>query len=287
MKNRHFTNIPFDADNDPDIIDEESAKSAHSDAENSKSESNNSTDDENNREEAKKVLHAVESIIDSNEKIIATCNKIKSKVLKRENEEDLDDKTLFLKVGKKIIEHYSNYAGLTGGVASLPSMFPGLGSFLALVGTSAADVICMLKFEVEMTLCLCHLAGFNIENERDRQLAFTLASVSSYDVLASDNKALDAASLIGAAFWDYSMRQLGKYLLTIIGRMICINISRTLILKNVMRAVPVIGVFVGTSVNKIMTHRTGVYSLDALWARRPRHQHTSDADTIYEAHFED
>ena len=232
-------------------------------------------------ENAKKVLHAIDRLIDSDDKIRAVCDRMKRAFLEDEDEveENVKPDLLFRETAKLIVAHYAKRSSVSGGLSGLTSLIPGFGSLLALVGSSLADVVFMLKYEVEMTLCLCHLAGYDISDPHDRQLAFTLASVSSYEVMQSDNKVLDTASLVGAAFWDYSVRELSKHLITVVARILCLWLSRGLV-----RSVPVLGVVVGASVNHVMTKRTGKFCTEVLM-NKPKSARHDDSGEVFEATF--
>ncbi len=214
---------------------------------------------------AEKVFHAVERLIDSNDKLISVCKKMKRAVLIGCDEDELDDKALYMKTGQKIVGHYSDMTCLTGGVSALPAVIPGIGNLATFVGGNLLDIVLMLKYEVEMSLCLCYLAGFDISEERNRHLAYTVACVSSYDILSGKSRTADGLAIVESAFWDYSLRQLSKYIITIISKIVCLNIS-----KGIVRAIPFVGMIVGASVNKVMTKRTGLSCQDAIWVRRPR-----------------
>ena len=213
---------------------------------------------------AEKILHAVNKIIDSNDKIRALYKKLRLKALIRmDDDEEEDEKTLFMQIGKQIITHYSDRPSISGGLSGLPSMSPGFGMVVSLVGASAVDIVLMLKFEIEMALCLCLLAGFDIDDERSRLLAYTLATASSKDILSNDEKSLPSLSVVRSAFWDYSVRQLSKHIIKNIARILCFGFS-----KGLANAIPFVGIAVGASFNNVMTKRTGLCCLDALWLRR-------------------
>ena len=250
---------------------------------------NNSADSDNcdNEEKARKIVRVVESILEKNDKIREICRKQKNSALvdlDEDDEEDADEKQLFMLTGKKIVNYYTKRSSMSGGLSALPAAIPGIGSLATFLGGTLADVVLMLKFEVEMTLCLCHLAGFDIDNERDRQLAFTLASVSACQVMSGKNKTIEAASLVGAAFWDYSLRELSKYLITVIAKIICIQVSRGLV-----KAIPLLGAVVGASVNCVMTHRTGGTCLTVLWERKKlrKKAHVPTSNEVFDADFAD
>ena len=272
----------------PDDLNEESAGAAEESAAENGDEK--SGDEEKSsfsaefEEKAGKVLRAVDTILDSNDKIRSVCKKMKRQVLFDDDEEE-DEKVIFMNVGKRIVSYYSDRAGISGGMAGLPSMIPGIGIAIGLVGASAVDIVLMLKFEIEMSLCLCHLAGFDIDDERDRQLAYTLATVSSYDIMTNHDQAAASKSIIGAAFWDYSLRELSKHMIAMIAGILCMHFS-----KGLVRALPFVGVVVGASFNKIMTKRAGICCLDALWLRRHliSKGHSEDKDDpVYDAEILD
>ena len=251
-------------------------------------------DDEGERQ-ASRVLRAVEVLVDSDEKITTVAKRKKCRVLLDADDKDelpLDEKTLFMRTGAEIIKHYSRRASVSGGVSGLPAMLPGVGSLVGFVGASALDLVYMLKFEVEMSLCLFHLAGFDISQERIRKLAITIVTVASSDVIKM-KKEVDTVSLMGAAFWDYSVRQLSRHLITTISRILVVSTSRQLV-----RALPLLGVVVGATVNKVMLNRTGNACLDALWIHRNQIEEENlrdgehgekdgKSDTVYDAEFLD
>ena len=251
-------------------------------------------EDKENARQAARVLKAVEMLIDSDEKIMAVAKKKKCRVLMDADDKDelpLGEKTLFMRTGAEIIAHYAKRASLSGGVSGLPAMLPGVGSLIGFVGAAALDLVYMLKFEVEMSLCLFHLAGFDIAQERIRKLAITIVTVASNDVLKTKKKEVDMAALIGAAFWDYSVRQLSRHLLTTISRILVISVSRQFV-----RALPLVGVVVGATVNKVMINRTGNACVDALWLHRNQIEAyqpkdgepgADNSDTVYDAEFLD
>ena len=234
---------------------------------------------------AEKILNAVSRILDSNDKIRSVCKKYKRQALLNTDDDDDDEKSIYMEAGKRIITHYSDRASISGGLAGLPSMIPGLGTAVSIIGASTADIVLMLKFEFEMALCLCCLTGFDIDEERNRQLAYALATASSRDILTNQDELLQSKTIVGSAFWDYSVRQLSKHIIKNITAILCINLT-----KGMIKALPFVGAAVGASFNKVMTKRTGLCCLDALWLRR----HTAislssdnEDDVVYDAEILD
>ena len=274
-----------DSTNCEDLETQESTESQET--ENSEDTKETSPFSEEVEKSAEKVLHAVNKIIDSNDKIRAVYKKLKLKALiKMDDDEEEDEKTVFMQIGKQIITHYSDRASISGGLSGLPSMIPGFGMVISLVGSSAVDIVLMLKFEIEMALCLCLLAGFDIDDERSRLLAYTLATASSKDILSNEEKALPSLSVVRSAFWDYSVRQLSKHIIKNIARILVFGFS-----KGLTNAIPFVGIAVGASFNKVMTKRTGLCCLDALWLRRhlatASHSDDPNDDIVYDAEILD
>ncbi|MBQ1267672.1 MAG: hypothetical protein IIY06_13125 [Proteobacteria bacterium] len=250
-------------------------------------------EDEASKKQAERVLKAIEMLIDSDEKIIAVAKKMRRRVMMAADDADeptLDEKTLYMRTGAEIIAHYANRASISGGVSGLPAMLPGIGSLIGFVGTAAVDVVYMLKFEVEMSLALFWLAGLDIAQERIRKLAVMIVTVVSADILKNKKGDVDAVSLVEAAFWGYSVRQLSRHLITRISGILVVSLSRQLV-----RTLPVLGIVVGATVNKVMLRRTGNACLDALWVHRNTinvhddGQTTEQAgsDVVYDAEFLD
>lgn len=250
-------------------------------------------EDEASKKQAERVLKAIEMLIDSDDKIIAVAKKMRRRVMMAADDADepmLDEKTLYMRTGAEIIAHYANRASISGGVSGLPAMLPGIGSLIGFVGTAAVDVVYMLKFEVEMSLALFWLAGLDISQERIRKLAVMIVTVVSADILKNKKGEVDAVSLVEAAFWGYSVRQLSRHLITRVSGILVVSLSRQLV-----RTLPVLGIVVGATVNKVMLRRTGNACLDALWVHRntisvhDEGQTTEQAasDVVYDAEFLD
>ena len=100
-----------------------------------------------------------------------------------------------------MVRHFSNRTAVTGGLAAVPSLLPWLGMLGAVAGGTLADMGMMLKYEVEMALVLSHLHGFDITQDKERQLAFLMASVSTCNAKSGRNFFLDVAHAEGIAIW--------------------------------------------------------------------------------------
>jgi uncharacterized protein (DUF697 family) len=217
------------------------------------------------REEAdvkqgERLLSAVERILSNDADLIARAERHLVEIPLREAE---SEDAWRARVGAALVSDFSTRSAISGGAAALPSLVPGVGSLISLVGGSLADMALMLKFEVEMTLSLLHLHGYDITNKRERQLAFLLASVGTYDARSGQNYLLDLARAQGTAIWNYTPRQLSKAVLSVMAKVAVLSLSRSLV-----RVLPVVGVVVGASANKVLTRQVGRRCMDELVRRR-------------------
>ncbi|MDX9719603.1 MAG: EcsC family protein [Myxococcota bacterium] len=211
--------------------------------------------------EAQRLLSAVEHLLDNDDKLIGLVEKMRDQVAPEANETKQDESYL-RRVASLIVSDFSNRAMLAGGATALPAIVPGAGTLLAALGGTLADMTLTLKFEVEMSLCLTHLFGFDIKQQNERQIAFLLASVSTYDAKTGRNLLRDLLAAETTAIWNYTPRQVSKFLITILSKLILLSAS-----KGFAKLLPVVGVLVGGSVNKVLTKKVGERCVEELASR--------------------
>ncbi len=200
----------------------------------------------NDEEKGKKILHAVERIVTSSEAIKMTVAAAREKV-----EEGLKGAALREATANELIRSYSNRAAIAGGASGLPALIPGFGSIALAIGGGLAELTLLLKWEVEMALALSHLYGFDIDDPRERQLGFLMASVGTYDA-SGKNFFVDAMQVEGTALWNYAPRAVGRMVVSAFAMVAAMYLWRGLI-----KAVPFVGIGVGASMNKVLTRRVG------------------------------
>lgn len=198
---------------------------------------------------AEVLLSAVERITASSEDLMEVVAKAKADIRQYANE---PDETYLARVADELISTYSTRSMVTGGAAALPALVPGFGTVLAAVGGTLADVALTLKWEVELALCLTALYGFDIRGSQERQLAFLLASVSTYDESKTHTVADDIVEVSATAIWNYTPRQVSKTLLSVMGKVALLYTS-----KGFLRLLPGVGIIVSAGVNKALTGRVG------------------------------
>ena len=197
-------------------------------------------------EKGKKLLTAVERIVASSDSIRATVEAARTKV-----KGELKGEALREMVARELIRGYSNRAMIAGGVSGLPGLLPGVGSIALAIGGGLAELTLLLKWEVEMALGLSHLYGFDIDDPRERQLGYLMASVGTYDATGK-NFFTDVMKVEGTAIWNYAPRAVGRMVVSAMAMVAALYVWRGLL-----KAVPFVGMAVGSSMNKVLTKRVG------------------------------
>jgi uncharacterized protein (DUF697 family) len=232
----------------------------------------NDQEQEKADEQGRKLLSAVERIVDDPQNLIATVEEYERKTRR---DPAGTDRTWRKEVAEKIVSHYSTWSAVSGGATALPATVPGIGTLIATVGGTLADMCMTLKFEVEMALCLTHLYGWDIRDERERHLAYLLASVSTHDAQSGGNFLADLARVEWEAIWKYAPRQISKHLLQVMAKLAVVSASKSLV-----RALPIIGIGVSAGVNKVLTARVGGRCIDELARRRGMQADTMEAEVV-------
>jgi len=200
-------------------------------------------------EKGKKLLSAVERIVASNDTIREMVAVAQAKAKQKEAARKPD--TLRELTAAELVRTYSNRAAIAGGAAGLPALIPGVGSIAAAVAGTFAELAYLLKCEVEMTLALTHLYGFDIEEPKERQLAFLMASVGTYDA-SGGNFFADVVRAEGVAIWNYGPRRLGRLVLVAMT-----SLALMYVWRGFLKAIPFLGMAIGSTVNKVLTQRVG------------------------------
>ncbi len=233
---------------------------------------------ENDRDEArgKILLNAVERFLSDPQSLIVQVEEAKALAgAPGGGDPDVWRK----KVADQIIKQYALSAAVSGGVTSLPSTFPGMGSIMAATGGALLDMAVLLKLEVEMALCLSYLYGFDIRDEHERRIAFLLASVSTYEQGHGGNVFADLLEAETTAVWNYAPREVARLLVVVLARLAARMTRRGLI-----KVVPVVGVLAGASVNMVLTRRVGRSMREEL---EQRARDRAEQDEVVEAHVDE
>ncbi|MHB8878798.1 MAG: EcsC family protein [Myxococcaceae bacterium] len=215
---------------------------------------------ETEEDKGRQLLTAVERILANTTSLrnVAEDCRIKAKKGAPKNPEALRDAA-----AAEVVRHFSLRAAIAGGVAGLPALVPGAGSLAVLLGGALAELGYLLKCEVEMVLTLAHLYGFDIDDPKERQIAFLMASVGTYDARSGKNFVADVAEAEGVAIWNYGPRKAAKMVLAAMTALALVWVWR-----GFARIIPVVGMVIGTSVNKLLTQKVGERAAKDLRTRR-------------------
>lgn len=210
--------------------------------------------------QGQKLLSAVERIISDTDSLITLAEEYLGQARKKKLASEAETREA---AAAAVVSYFSTRAAISGGMAAVPALIPGVGSLAALLGGTLADMGFLLKYEVEMALVLSHLHGFDIRKEEERQLAFLLASVGTYDAKSGRNAFLDLAQVEGITLWKYAPHEVSKMLVSVMTRIALLQLS-----KSMVRALPLVGIAVGSSMNKVLTSRVGDRCIQDLRTRR-------------------
>lgn len=201
-------------------------------------------------------MTAVERLVDDSDTLIARVETLRASM---PGEEDARWRE---RLSSQIIAEFSTRSAIAGGAAALPGLLPGGGYIAALVGGALVDMTLALKHDVEMILCLSHLYGFDIRDERERWLAYVLAGVRVHATERKQNYLLDLLEVQLDALPKYTPRQLFKLAASAIGRRALLSLSR-----GYLRVLPLVGVVVSASTNKFTTTSVGWGCVEVLERR--------------------
>jgi uncharacterized protein (DUF697 family) len=225
--------------------------------------------------QGRKLLTVVERILADTDSLIG----MSKEHLRRAQQLKLDSEAATVNsAAEEVVRHFSNRTAITGGLAAAPALLPGLGTLVAAAGGTLADMGMMLKYEVEMALVLSHLYGFDITQDKERQLAFLMASVSTYNAKSGRNFFVDVAHAESIAVWKYAPREVSKMLVSVLTKVALLQLS-----KGLLRALPLVGIAVGSSMNKVLTTRVGERCIQELKTRQQFVKEHTPPEEVVEA----
>lgn len=198
-------------------------------------------------EQAREVIKVIDKLIASDEAIIKVCKRAQNYAEKLTADPEKQQKY----AANMIIMRYSDLTAVGGGASAIPGMIPFVGPIFSVFGVAALDAVVALKFELEMVLALSHLAGFDIADPKERKLGFLLVCASLEDAYDSE-KEPSILQIVDLAMSEFSTRELSKTLAKTVARVIVMMSC-----KRLTRFIPVVGIAIGASVNKVLSAQTG------------------------------
>jgi len=221
-----------------------------------------SEDPKSDSEEARgaAILSAVERILASDEDLRREARLCEREALASA----LPDESARRKAAaNEAIRRASNSAALSGALTALPALVPGIGTLAAVTGGALVDMAALLKIEVELSLVLTAIFGYDIARPEERRLAMFMAAAGVHDAKSGGTLLQDLAKVESVAAWTYAPREVAKVLATAFART-----ALTLVSRGFAKALPLIGIAVGSGLNKALTTRVGERLRDELERRR-------------------
>lgn len=171
--------------------------------------------------------------------------------------ESLEDKR---RIAAKIIGRYSKMSAATGAVTAVPSVIPGVGTAVAILGGGATDIAVALKLQVDMCMCLVEVFETELSTEDKKHLAFTLALAGSVEQMASKGGKAAVQKIAEKLVYQYLR---GPALVTI--KQLFKRVSITFTQKAMAKAIPAgVGVAFSSSTNYVLTRVVGRVAVAVL-----------------------
>jgi hypothetical protein len=153
----------------------------------------------------------------------------------------------------RIISRYSNLCGFTGGATALTGVVPGLGQTLTFFGGSAADVVLMLKYQIDMTVSLAAIYGRDIYRQDVRDMCMIAAALGTINNTAK-SKGTKAATKAFVKLVNDNLK--GATLKTV--KALFKKVGTSFTRKAFAKSIPFgVGVVVSGSANKLCCKYTG------------------------------
>lgn len=170
---------------------------------------------------------------------------------------NLEDKR---RIANQVIGRYSKLAATSGALTALPSIIPGVGTAVAVLGGGLTDLAVALKLQIDMCMCLVEVYESDLSDEDKKHLAFVLALAGSAEGLAANSGKVAVEKVAQKLVYQYLR---GPALVTIkqLFKRVSINFTQ----KAMAKAVPAgVGVVFSGSANYILTTAVGKISIAVL-----------------------
>lgn len=171
--------------------------------------------------------------------------------------ESLEDKR---RIAAKIIGRYSVLSATAGAVTALPSVVPGVGTAVAVLGGGVTDLAVTLKLQIDMCMCLVEVYNAEMSNEDKKHLAFLLALAGSAEQLLANGGKAAVQKIAQKLVYQYLK---GPVLITI--KQLFKRVSITFTQKAMAKAVPAgVGVAFSGTTNYVLTTVVGKVAVAVL-----------------------
>ncbi|MGW9069012.1 hypothetical protein ACWGQT_06155 [Streptomyces yangpuensis] len=175
---------------------------------------------------------------------------------KREPESQEDKR----RIAAKIVGRYSKLSAVTGAVTAAPSVIPGVGTAVAVLGGGITDIAAALKLQIDMCMCLVEVYETELSDEDKKHLAFVLALAGSVEQMASKGGKAAVMKIAEKLVYQYLR---GPALVTI--KQLFKRVSITFTQKAMAKAIPAgVGVAFSSSTNYVLTTMVGKVAVAVL-----------------------
>jgi hypothetical protein len=169
----------------------------------------------------------------------------------------LEDKS---RIAAKVISRYSALSAASGAVTALPSVVPGIGTAVAVLGGGLTDIAIALKLQIDMCMCLVEVYEAELNSEDKKHLAFVLALAGSVEQMAAAGGRAAVKKIAEKLVYQYLR---GPALITI--KQLFKRISITFTQKAMAKAAPIgVGVVFSSGTNYVLTTVVGKVAVAVL-----------------------
>ncbi|WP_165438922.1 hypothetical protein [Streptomyces sp. SCA2-2] len=164
------------------------------------------------------------------------------------------------RIAAKVIGRYSKLSAATGAVTAAPSVVPGVGTAVAVLGGGVTDIAAGLKLQIDMCMCLVEVYETDLSDEDKKHLAFVLALAGSVEQMASKGGKAAVMKIAEKLVYQYLK---GPALVTI--KQLFRRVAITFTQKGMAKAIPAgVGVVFSSSTNYILTTMVGKVAVTVL-----------------------
>lgn len=122
------------------------------------------------------LLRGIEMLVAGPEDIHRVVDASRARV-RRRTKGQLSEADERIAVANAIVARYAKTCGRVGALSAGVGALPGVGTVIALLGATAADLAITMKYQVDMVAALAHLFGRDIADEEEQRLIYTVAGL--------------------------------------------------------------------------------------------------------------
>ncbi|WP_228141929.1 EcsC family protein [Acinetobacter pittii] len=202
------------------------------------------------------IYMAVEKIAISPADAMAVVDSYKKQVLRIHPQIDKNEVQKI--IAAKIVNRYAKISATSGGITSLTSIVPGLGTAASMLAGGTMDVAISMKLQVDMVMCIAAAYDYDLNNEDAKHMSFLIAGLGALEQAGTTHTS-KLASKAGVKMIEKYLK--GATLETIkrIFSAIGINFTKSALKKSLPFGV---GVVVSSSTNYGLTKFVGKQTID-------------------------